>query len=104
MGGYACAALLGVCGVLLAPRLATNGELCIALTVAFGCAYARMGRWVVVLIIAVAAPALENAKVSITGVIDSVPQRRLDAVRFAFAVEQQSGGSLPRRIELSWYD
>jgi len=118
MGGYACAALLGVCGVLLAPRLATNGELCIALTVAFGCAYARMGRWVVVLIIAVAAatlearsrldawlpPALENAKVSITGVIDSVPQRRLDAVRFAFAVEQQAGASLPRRIELSWYD
>jgi competence protein ComEC len=118
MGGYAGAALLGVCGMLLAPRLATDAELCVALVVALGCACVRIGRWFIVLILAVVVatlearsrldawlpPTIENTKLSITGVVDSVPQRRADAVRFDVAVEPQAGMQLPRRIELSWYD
>jgi len=118
MGGYAGAALLGVCGMLLAPRLATDAELCVALVVALGCAAVRIGRWFVVLVLAVVVatlearsrldawlpPPIENTKLSITGVVDSVPQRRADAVRFDVAVEPQAGMQLPRRIELSWYD
>src|SRR5688572_24718395 len=105
MGRYACAALLGVCGVLLAPRLATQGELSAALVVALVCVHSRIGRSLVMLVIAVVAatlearsrlddwlpPALENVKLAITGVVDSVPQQRPGGVRFNFAVDPQPG-------------
>ena len=68
MGGYACAALLGVCGVLLAPRLATQRRaLCRTRRRSRVRATRGRGRWVVVLIIAVAAQRSKRAHGSTNG-------------------------------------
>jgi competence protein ComEC len=114
----ACAALLGVCGLLLSPRLPTNGELAAASVVALACACLRISRPAAVLVAAFSVAALdararladwlpkelETETLSITGVVDSVPQRRADGVRFEFALDPRTDTRLPRRVELSWYD
>jgi competence protein ComEC len=114
----ACAALLGVCGVLLAPRLPTNGELCAASVVGLACACFRVSRPVAMVAVAALVATLnararladwlpqglETTTLSITGEVDSVPQRRADGVRFEFTIDPEPPLELPRRVELSWYD
>jgi competence protein ComEC len=49
-------------------------------------------------------PALEGRALSVRGVVASVPQGTLQALRFRFAPEQGSAQGLPALLELTWYD
>jgi len=47
---------------------------------------------------------LENKKVSITGVVSSIPVNYKDHVSFIFNTKQINGVSRKKKIKLSWYD
>jgi competence protein ComEC len=49
-------------------------------------------------------PALEGQPLRIHGVVASVPQGSLQALRFRFAPEPGSMAGLPATLELTWYD
>jgi competence protein ComEC len=110
--------LAGACAVLLLPQApaATTVRFVAAAAVALACwprlrwlAAAGCGFWLAATNLQAALddrldPALEGRALSVRGVVASVPQGTLQALRFRFAPEPGSAQGLPALLELTWYD
>jgi competence protein ComEC len=110
----------GACLVLLVPASLTAGALLLLSAVVLAIAAAMRRSWLaafsVGVVLAVSqmqarladrlAVGLENQSLRVTGTVVSVPQGTQKILKFRFAPRKVSGSttSLPRLIELTWYD
>lgn len=103
----ALAAAIAVCGALMfaTRRARPAGRAAVALLCGAACGFL----WAATLAQAALAPQLarvdEGRDIRLVGVIDSLPYRFAQGVRFNFAVERAGGNAfaLPPRVALSWY-
>jgi competence protein ComEC len=119
MWQLAAGLLAGCCAVLSLPQAppVALAWACLGASVAAACAWRRawllgpgMGFWLTALQLDAGLadrldPALEGRAVRMRGVVTSVPQGTLDVLRFRLSpLPDGDSRSLPRLIELTWYD